>query len=471
MHGVAILVGIEAVLVAVLYLLLRGDWHRTCVYLVGLTAPLEVYRTTVRDLNPSLFRLSLAIAAVTVVVGLVRDRGTSWRELVSARAYPLAGAYLVLLLVVAMSIAANGDTFLGRRLVAVLLVGIVGMVVLTELVRRTSIQTLAVALVAGAVLPILAACWQVLAPEVGADQSLPLLSELPVAEGLEQARSESAVLSAGATDEETTRLKGTFVDPNHFGAYLVFVLALASALAASAFRRDRRDQAAALAALGFATASVLVGTYSRSAWVAAAVAVAGAALVAGPALWRSLPRRVLIAGTAVLAVTALAALAIPDVRDRLSPGSAVNASSNAVHRENAEVGLDAFRERPLLGIGPGELSARMNAGVRTSAADSTYVTVVAELGAVGLFALLLTAGLALQALWLRRHEHDLLPLALAGAYAGFLVANVFYDQLWWRDFHFTIVGLVVALSALHVASPRSSEAPAPGPGRPPLPAA
>jgi hypothetical protein len=468
MHGVAILVGIEAALVAGLHMALRGDWYRTCVYLVALTAPLEVYRTTVRDLNPSLFRLSLAIAAVTVVVGLARDRGTSWREVVSARMSPLAGACLVLLLAVAASIAANGDTFLGRRLVAVLVVGIVAMVVLAELARRTSLRTLAVALVAGALLPIVAACWQVLGPKLGGDPSLPLLSELPVAEGLEQARSESAVLSSGATVEASTRLKGTFVDPNHFGAYLVFVLAVAAALTASALRLHRRDQALAFGALGLATVAILVGTYSRSAWVAAAVAAAVAALALGPSLWRSLPPRALIAGLAALAVMGLAAVALPDVRDRLSPSSAVNASSNVLHRENAEAGLDAFRERPLLGIGPGELSARLNAGVRTSAADSTYVTVIAELGAVGLFALLLTAGFAMRALW--RGARDPVALALAAAYSGFLVANVFYDQLWWRDFHFTVLGLALAFGALRAPAPRRSEVPARAPGHPPLPA-
>jgi hypothetical protein len=443
-HGLAVLVAIEAMLVGSLYVCLRGDWHRTCLYCIAITAPLEVYRTTLRDLNPSLFRLSIGLAVVTLLFDLARE-GSSSRAKPRPQ-FSLAGAYLFLTGVVAISLTQSGS-FLGKRLLGVVLVGVLVILVVAELARRTPREDLARALVFGSVLPILAGCWQVLAPELSLRPALPLLSDLPVGDGLEGARSEVAVLSEHQTVAAAIRMKGTFVDPNHFGTYLVFVLLVAIGLAAHSLGRPRSGGSVAFAALAAAALATLVGTYSRSAWAAAIVAAVGAILMAVPRLRRRPPVKRVVALTcgAAAAGSFLILLLAPTVAERLSPASALNSASDALHKRHAQAGFDAFRSDPVFGIGSGALGPRLNEGVRTSAADSTYLTVMAELGAVGLFALLLTAGVAVQLLWRRYRAPGppaaaLLPAALLAAYAGFLLANVVYDQLWWRDFHFASVG-------------------------------
>lgn len=472
MHAVAILVAIEAVLVAAIHLLTGGRWHRTCAYLLAVTAPLELYRTTVHDVHASLFRLSIAVVAATVVIDVVRSRRWSVPELRAA--WPLVGAYLFLALVVAGSwIGGESGSFLGRRLLAVLVMGVIVIVLVAELGRRISAESLAGAVVVGSILPILASCWQVVGPKVGGSAASPFLEQLPVGEGVEATRV-NPKLTPDEVTSEAIRLKGTFGDANHFASYLVFVIALAAALSVRSSRRGQRSQSIAYGGIAAAGATTLVGTYSRSAWAAIAMTAAATLVLLGPSIRPAMSaRRIAIAGAAVAATGLILVLTVGStVGERLTPGSALNATSNATHRANTEKGIDAFRSRPVFGIGAGRLGTGLNQNVRISAADSTYVTVAAELGAVGLFALLLAAGTALQLMWraCRRAGRSLdavLPVGLLGAYAGLLLINVVYDD-WWKDFHFVLLGLisVVGAQAAGVAAGSRAGSSAQGRGRP-----
>ena len=456
MHGLAILTAIEAVLVALAYLLARGDWSRTCLYLLGVTAPLEGYRTTVADVNVSLFRISLALALATIAVLRVAER--RGRDVAPERrgtaVMRIGAAYALLAAVVGASFAVHGEVlFLGWRLLAVLLAGVVVIAVCVELARRTSVSALATAVVAGMVLPVLASFWQVAGPRVGERGELPLLASLP----LEDVRAPGASLLAGG-DPVATRLEGTFLDANHFGLFLLFTLAVATALAVEALLAQRAARAVGFAALAVASLATLVATYSRSAWGAAVLAAALMPALLAPLLRGRIPPRhrrlaaVAAVGCVALVVAPLGAI----VAARANVGSAVNLESNTLHRVNFEGGARVFADNPVVGVGVGKLGEILGQEARMSGADSTYLTVAAELGAVGLLALALAAGLALQALAVayrrsRAGPGAVLPAALIAAYLGFLVANVFYDQLWWRDYHFVVVGLIAALSARHGA--------------------
>jgi hypothetical protein len=458
-HALATLIGIEAVLVAVAYTLASGSWERTCLYLLGGTAPLEVYRTTVGNVNLSLFRMSIAISLAAVIVLRVRERRLADR---APRHAPgsvsrIEAAYILLAGTIAASFVVHGEAlFLGKRLIVIVVAGIVVIAVSAELARRTPIRVLAIAVVAGAVLPILASFWQVLGPRIGSDGTLPFLADLPVGEGLDRARADTATFDT--TQSVAVRLKGTFVDPNHFGSYLVFILVLAVGLTVESALTGRRTRAASCGGLACAAAAALVATYSRSAWGATAIAAALMIVLAASTLRTRTTARQRLAAVA-LAIAFLAIVALPlasTVGPRLTPGSALNEPSNKLHTANGEAGLRQFREHPLLGIGVGELGVLLGQQPRPSGADSTYLTVAAELGAVGLLALFLTAGSVLEALagayrQVRARPAALLPAALIAAYVGFVAENVFYDQLWWRDFHFVLLGLIAAVSARYAA--------------------
>jgi hypothetical protein len=461
-HAAAILIGLEAVLVAACYFLSGRSWERASLYLLGATAPLEVYRTTISNINLSLFRISLAIAVVVLAVTRVRERragnGRGWRP------SRIEAVYLLLAFVVLASFADHGEVlFLGKRLLAVLLAGIVAIAVCAELARRTSVQTLATALVGGVTLPVIASFWQVAAPRLGANPQLPFLSGLPVTEGQERLRYATAALAPGAPLGDTGRLKGTLVDPNHFGIYLLFVLAVAIALSAESAIAGRRNAALAFGGFGGAAGATLIGTYSRSSWGATLVAIAIGLTLTAPLIRAHTTVRQRRRAIALVAVF-LAVLVIPlgsTIASRLTPNSAVNSKTNAVHASNGKAGIDQFRHHPLFGIGVGGLGVVLDLNVRNSTANSTYVTVAAELGAIGLFVLLLTAGTAIDALArtyrrMARGPGILLPAVLLAAYAGFVAANVFYDELWWRDFHFIVVGLIVAVTARAVAARRAA---------------
>jgi O-antigen ligase/polysaccharide polymerase Wzy-like membrane protein len=455
-HAIATLLAIEAVLVAVAYSFARGDWERTSLYLLGVTAPLEVYRTTVGGASVSLFRISVVIAVATVVG--VRLRAPESR-VASLRALPgglsrIEAAYLFVALVLVASFVVHGEAlFIGRRLLGTVVAGVAVIFACAELARRVGVRALATGLVAGAILPMLASLWQVLTPRIGGSGELPLISSLPLVDPLEAAREATTGLVAGTGSAVATRLHGTFVDPNHFGAYLAIIVLLAAVLAVENVLTRRRPAVVAFGAIAAGAAACLVATYSRSAWGAAVAASAVMLALAAPAVRaRTTPRERRI-GAAIalgLSVLVIAPLA-PTLAARINPSSTLNAKSNARHKSDSQVGIDEFRRHPLYGLGVGGLGVVRDEQPRPSA-DSTYLTVAAELGAIGLFALLLAGGTALEALLrsyarVRTTPAALLPAGLAAAYLGFLGANAFYDQLWWRDFHFVVLGLIVAVTA------------------------
>lgn len=447
MHeGLAILVGVEAALIGVLHLATGGRWFRTCAYLLGVTAPLDLYRTTVAGFNVSLFRLSIGVVLTTIVVERIRTRS----PLRSPRtAWLLASVYLLLAAVIGVSLLDAGDSYLGRRQLAGVVIGALVVVLAAELAARTSVRDLATAFVAGAVLPMLAACWQLLAPHLSADGALPLVERLPVAPGLDE--TQTARVTLGSAE----RVRGTIDDPNYFGIYLVFVAFIASALAVQARQQLRRQRAIALGVVAGASVAALVATYSRTAWAAGALGLVACLVSLARAGRRPVaPRRLVWAGATMTVMAALAlVLAGPTLGARLSPSSPLREVSTRERLDKAAVGIRMFRSKPVAGIGAGQLGVVVGApNPRVgSGADSTYVTIAAELGAVGLFVLLLGAGLALQLLWQGARRADggragILAVALLGAYVGFIFANAVQDA-WWREFHFVLLGLVAAMGA------------------------
>lgn len=449
----AVLVAIELALAAVALLAARGKWRRAALFLLVVTAPLEVYRSDLGPFNVSLFRLSLipaAIAAASIAVrawqGSPEERALLRRRVRAGAPIPLA--YLLFAAVVGLSMLVNLPTSpLGPRELATSAVAVAAIVCVAVLTNHAGLRTVAEYVVAASVLPILASTWQAVAPRIDADPQLPLLSRLTVARGLDVNREAPVRL-----DSYTARTKGTFGDPNHYATFLLVVIACGIVLTLLA-RRERNGRRTTTFALCTAAALFsLISSYSRSAWLG--FVVAAIAFVALGVRTRQLGRmpdrrRLAIGGVLLLLV---AAPAIPNVVKRLEPNTTVNKGSNTVHLDTANAALDAFSHNPLLGVGPGWLGPSVDPpeDPRTSVAHCTYLTIASEEGIVGLLALLLAAGLTLAAFFRGARDPDrdraLLAIAFGSAYAGFVVANITYD-MWFDDVHWISVGVATALAS------------------------
>lgn len=456
--AVALLCALEALLAFVAWLVAGRRLAPAALGLIAATAPLEIYRTPLAGTNVSLFRLSLALGLVVVLSG-------GWRTPLEALRNRLVLSYLALALVTVLStVAIASDRAFGLRLLAIMAVGIAAIVIVAALVRRTSLRCACRAFAAGALLPLLAASWQSIAPLLGLDPTLPCVDLLPAATGLEVTRLDTVSLS-----DSVIRLKGTFGDPNHFGAYLVVCVPIALAVSLDAAIERRRDEAVVAAGIAMAASIMVVATYSRSALLGAVAGTAVLVALLVPTLrplLPALPRRWRwrwLALAAVAVVLVVCAPLAPTLADRLDPSADVNTVTNAGHSSTADAALELFGDHPLLGAGPGELGRELGQGKRTSGAHSSYLTIAAELGLLGLLALAAAIALTLAALIRSVREAFPQPRVVIGAgllaaYVSFVIASAFYD-LWWDDFHWLLLGVIVGGVAMARPAPQRTGSP------------
>jgi hypothetical protein len=439
MQPVLVLLAIEATLASLALAVTRFQTDRMIALLIASTAALEVYRSPVAGFNLSLFRLSLAIGAVYLVVTYRRRLAVLLRE-------RLVIPYAAVALAIAVSTATISDNVdWGERFLATVLIGIMAMLIFAVFAVRLGARGTAKVVALGGVLPIMAACWQSLGPQLGGRSTLPFLDVLPAAPGLEVTRADAIHLSSVAV-----RLRGTFGDPNHFAVYLVFVFLLATSLALLASEKHRRE-AICFAGLALASLAIIAGTYSRTGWAACAIGVIvyGALAVTTLKRERHTARQFRAAAVVGGVLLILLAPAASNLAMRVNPRSSVNYLTNRTHKRTAEVAARDWAHRPIFGVGVGGLGVQLGQGPRASGAHSSYLTVAAELGTVGLALMLAGAWLAAWPLFRRvrtgeKSADGVVATALLGAYAGFIVSNVVYD-VWWDDFHWIILGTIIGL--------------------------
>jgi len=263
----------------------------------------------------------------------------------------------------------------------------------------------------------------------------------------------------------TPRQSGPLLDSNFWGRHLVIALPLALALLA---RAARSGSARRTAAWVLAIAALLGGMYltqSRGTFIAAACAGATWALVSGPDVRRWCVR--------LLPPLALLAL-LPGIGNRLVAlvgyvgGNAAYGLdwSVLVRRAAQEIALAMFRDRPLLGVGPGGYVALLTAyadkvatavPVPVDAAHNLYLQLAAESGLVGLAGwLVMFAGFTAMA-WgaVRRRAgagaataQRQLAAAVLASLLGWAVASVFLHLA-----HYRTLGTLLALAACVAAEP------------------
>jgi hypothetical protein len=252
------------------------------------------------------------------------------------------------------------------------------------------------------------------------------------------------------------RVTSLFKDPSLYGRYLVIPIAVL--LVAILVRRGRTvDWIAAAAFVAFLFWG-LYYSYSQSSFVALFVVTFGIALVGS-----NRRTRVILVACALVA-TIVAAGVAGAATDGRSARDVTSGRSRLV-----EITFDAFKERPLAGVGiGGQPQASAEAAGRRSprrhASHTTPLTVLAELGVVGFAAYAwLVAAVAWALVLVTRADRafgiGLAAVAVALFVHSLLYAGLFEDPLTW--------GLVGLASAALARAPAPSTAEEPAPDAPP----
>ncbi len=277
------------------------------------------------------------------------------------------------------------------------------------------------------------------------------------------------ILQISSGERVAAPFEGTFGEPNTFGGYLVFMLALVLAL----WVQSRTARAfygwLAMAALIFLP---LLFTLSRASWLGAIAMVL--------MLTALTERKGLIAIPVVIALIGGPILFPRQVQERIAytfspPPSDVGKvqigntrldSSTSARLESFRHGLEGWAERPILGYGVTGFYFM----------DAQYVRTLTETGIVGLAAFLWLVSAVFRAAWssFRATTHPFYRALAMGYLAGFVAllvhgigANTFIIVRIMEPFWF-FTAIVVMLPHL-VAAPPAEPAVAPAPATPRAP--
>jgi O-Antigen ligase len=403
-------------------------------------APLEVYRSSSSaGANLSVFRFALAAAAVAFVVDLLRGRKRVPRDLPAS--FLIYGAFVAWQVISYLFVSTNHA--LAHRFIGQYVAGLLAAFLITCYVERRHLRVIVGLCGAAAILPLLAAVFRVISVSQGGTGDLPGLTELPLNLTIEAARQSGSFLLDG-----TQRLNATFSDPNLFGFYIAATFCVMVGAACSALFLEqpvRWRAAASYVLLALATAVAVVGTYSRSAWVLAAIGVAVFAALLGRSFWT----RKRIIATCLVGVVAIG-LASPLIVARVGSSEPGNLKSTQVHETAIRTAIKLVSRHPFIGVGLADYGRYVGEPPIISSAVSTYFTVAAELGIPGLMLLLATilvAGIAaVRSVRASPPQDRLLLAGLVAGFVGLAAANVIYEA-WMNDFQWALFGLLLALTA------------------------
>ena len=246
------------------------------------------------------------------------------------------------------------------------------------------------------------------------------------------------------------RVNSLFWDASVYGRFMAMTIVL---LAAVAVYRGVTAPLIGLIAVLFAGLYV---AYSQS----SLLALAAGALVLGASVW---PRRVTLAVVATGLVVGLGGLVVA-----ANGNSAQSVSSDRSHL--LDLGSRVIRDHPLAGAGVGGFARAAVASTRTpwrtagAESHTTPVTVLAELGPIGLVAFV---GLIAAAAWsgLRR-PRDHVRMALLAAGAALVTSSVVYNAFLEDPATWIVLTLLAVLGAAVTAGdgdrPTTGSEPSPG---------
>ncbi|HEY9834823.1 MAG TPA: IctB family putative bicarbonate transporter, partial [Stenomitos sp.] len=265
-----------------------------------------------------------------------------------------------------------------------------------------------------------------------------------------------------------TRVYSYLGNPNLLAGYLIPAVALSLA---AIFVWQRLLTKVLAATMFVVNSACLVVTFSRGGWIGFIVCLAVFLvllvywyIVQLPSEWRPWAIPVLIGGS--LGVVLLAVLFVEPVRDRVASMFAGRGDSSNNFRINVwSAVVEMIRDRPLIGIGPGNTAFNkvyplyMRVGYSALSAYSILLEVAVETGLIGLscflWLLVVTLNQGVQQVRRLRTLANRNSFWLMGAIAamfGMLSHNLF-DTVWYRPEVNTLWWLMVALIASFYVPP------------------
>ena len=229
------------------------------------------------------------------------------------------------------------------------------------------------------------------------------------------------------------RVNSLFYDASVYGRFMAVTIVL---LAAVAVYRRATPQLLGLMALLFLAQYL---SYSQS----SLMALAAGSLLIGATIW---PRRLLVGLAVAVALVGVAGLLV----------SSHGSSTKQVTSGRSVLLSDGWRvikHHPIDGAGLGGFARAALAGsahpnrTRTAASHTTPVTVLAELGPLGLAAYLALIGSIAWAAF-RTGPERLLRFGLAAALAAVLTSSLFYNAYFEDPASWILTALIVSVAAL-----------------------
>jgi putative inorganic carbon (HCO3(-)) transporter len=293
-----------------------------------------------------------------------------------------------------------------------------------------------------------------------------LVSQIVSVYGLRQwffgAKALATWVDPTSTSAKLTRVYSYLGNPNLLAGYLIPAVVLSLA----AFFAWQRLLPKALAAIMFVVNSAcLVLTFSRGGWIGYVVCLFVFSVllvywysVQLPAKWRRWAMPVVLGGSA--GVFLLAVLFVEPVRDRVASIFVGREDSSNNFRINVWSSVvDMIRDRPILGIGPGNNAFNkiyplyMRPRFSALSAYSIFLEVAVETGLIGfscfLWLLVVTFNQGIQQLHRLRtlaNRDGFFLIAAIAAMSGML-AHGFVDTVWYRPEVSTLWWLMVAIIA------------------------
>lgn len=249
-------------------------------------------------------------------------------------------------------------------------------------------------------------------------------------------------------NQDYIRINSTLRGPNPLGAYMVMIIGFITAIVLSWKLTARRIVTVGLIAL--AVGLTLGASHSRSAFIAAVLAVITASIVAVPAKLR---KRVSLVAVALLIVAAGLVVAlrntsfVANVIFHDSPTTGAQIDSNTGHVNSLEDGVRRMARQPL-GAGVGSTgSASLNSD-QPLIIENQYLFVAHEVGWLGLAIFLWLFVEIMRRLWvvMKRQKKSVLPLAVFSSGIGLAVIGLLLPV--WVDDTVSIVWWGLAAVAL-----------------------
>jgi O-antigen ligase len=236
------------------------------------------------------------------------------------------------------------------------------------------------------------------------------------------------------SNQSYVRIQSTLRGVNPYGAYLVLITSVMTALILK-LRRNYK-----MVALLIASLVTLIYTFSRSAWIGTFVALAFVVVLA---LYKTRLFKAVVLGGLILLIIA-AALVVTDHSTRLQniiyhtqSNSAVKTTSDQGHLSGLESGLkDIYHQSLGGGVGTAGPASTYNPK-RIRIAENYYIQIGQETGVLGL-GLFLAINISVACrLWRRRDSS--LALGLFASFLGLVVVNMLshawedptLSYLWW----------------------------------------